>query len=204
MIMNYTARMEQIIDEGPQWRDRANRERFPLHRWGWDHWSTLGYVETRATDRDGWINWNHLTLSRRNWPMLWSARNPYEIPPAEDAADKYGLRLKGPNGAVETAFGHCEADALMDLKDHGFVEITMPPVSSTGQSYLRPDKHALSDPSPYEPVTGRVEWALMPWARFSLTERGWLVASRLREHLSVDKDYGRFTMPGELLEAAGS
>lgn len=202
--MHYSIRLEQVSDEGPQWRDRANRERFPLQRWGRDHWAILAYVETRATDQDGRIDWNHLTLSRRNWPMLWSARNPYETPPAQDAADQYGLLLKGADGSEENVFGHCEADALMDLVDHGLVVIAMPPVSSTGQSYLRPDGHALSDPSPYEPVTGRVEWALMPWARFSLTEQGWLVASRLRQHLSVDRDYGRFSLSGELMEAAGS
>lgn len=198
------AKLNEIVAGPMKWRDREGRQRSPHEHWGRDHWDLLAYVETRVTERQGQLDWNHLRLSRRNWPMLWAARNPWETPPPEDAADKYDLRLRAADGSIEVVKGHCEADALMDLVDQGLVVIEMPPVSSTGQSYLRPDGHALSDPSPYEPVTGRVEWALMPWARFSLTERGWLAASRLRQHLSVDKDYSRFSMPGELLEAAGS
>lgn len=191
--------------ERPQWRDREDREHISHERWGRDHWSLLAHVESRAVDDSGRIDWNQITLSRRNWPMLWAARNPWATQPVWDAADQFGLRLK-PIGHARISnilFGHCGADALMDLVDHGLVAIEMPPVSRTGQSYLRPDGIGLNEPLPHEPVTGTVERALMPWARFSLTDRGWDVASRLRRFKSGN-EYEQFSMPGELVDAAGS
>jgi hypothetical protein len=200
--MNHTAIPELIADGVPRWRDRIGRRRFPCEQWGLDHWSLLAYVEVRVTDHQGAIDWNMLTLSRRNWPELWAARNPYETAPAQDAADQYGLRVKSADGEDELVLGHCEADALMDLVDHGLVTITMPPVSATGQSYLRADGHALSHPSPYEPVTGLTEKLLMPWATFGLTERGWFVASQLRKHRGARRSPASFSMP-DGLEAVG-
>lgn len=177
-----TIMLDRIRSEAPQWRDRVGRTPIPMDRWGKDHWSLLLYVEDRAVNRHGLIDWNNLTLSQGHWPMLWAARNRWASASGEDAADKYGLRLRSPEGAIETVKGCCEGDALMDLVDAGLVAVTMPPLSSTGKSYLRPDGHALNDPSPDEPVTGRVEWALMPWARFGLTEQGWELAGAVRRH----------------------
>lgn len=180
--MKMTIALDKTRREAPQWRDRTGRTPIPRERWGTDHRSLLLYVESRVTEYQGRIDWNHLTLSRRNWPMLCAARNRYESVGSEDAADRYGLRLKAADGTVETAKGTCEGDALMDLVDAGLVEIEMPPISSTGRSYLRPDGHAMNMPSPAEPVTGHVEWLLMPWARFKLTNRGWELAGSLRRH----------------------
>jgi hypothetical protein len=198
--------LDEILSEAPQWRDRPNREPVPHEDWGKDHWALLLRVENHAVDDHGQIDWNRLTLSRRNWPMLWAARNPWETPPVEDAADQFGLRLKPRRhpDVPEVKKGHCEADALMDLVDHGLVAIEMPPISSSGLSYLRPDGNALNSPNPREPVTGWTEWALMPWARFSLTDRGWSVAAELRKHRGRRGAYAEFTMPGELLGTAGS
>lgn len=174
--------LDKIRSEAPQWRDRVGRTPIPMDRWSKDHWSLLVYVEGRVVNKHGLIDWNNLTLSQSHWPMLWAARNQWASPSSEDAADKYGLRLRSTEGAIETVKGCCEGDALMDLMDAGLVTVTMPPLSSTGKSYLRPDGHALNDPSPDEPVTGRVEWALMPWARFGLTEQGWELAAAVRRH----------------------
>lgn len=195
----------------PQWRDREGRERVSHERWGGDHWSLLARVEGRAVDHHGRIDWNTILVSRRNWPMLWAARNPWERQPPWDAADRYGLRLKpalpSHSRIANILPNHCGADALMDLVDHGLVAIEMPPLSETGRSYLRPDGIALNDPLPEDPLTGAVEWALMPWARFSLTEHGWDVASRLRRFKSRN-EYAQFSMPvtvpGELVKTSGS
>lgn len=186
--------LEEILTEAPEWRDRRNRKSIPMHRWGKDHWSLLAYVETRATSYCGQLDWNHLTLSRRNWPMLYAARKPYGSSFGEDAADLYGLRLKPLRhpGVFETVKGHCDADALMDLVEAGLVRIEMPPVSPTGRSYLRPDGHALNEPSPEGPVTGHLEWLLMPWARFRLTDPGWKVAGELRRFLADGGTVGAF------------
>lgn len=192
-----------ILSGPPTWQDRPDREHFPHQRWGHDHWFLFGHVETRVVEHCGQLDWNQIAVSRRNWPMLWAARNPWTTPPAEDAADQYGLRLKGKDGRIETVKGFCEADALMDLVDEGLVTVEMPPVSRTGLSYLRPDGHALNEPSPLDPVTGRTEWVLMRWARFCLTDRGWTVAADLRKHRGNRGEFVEFSMPGEL-QAAGS
>jgi hypothetical protein len=174
--------LDKIFSGAPQWRDRVGRTPISMDRWGRDHWSLLMYVESRVTDNHGRIDWSQLTLSRRSWPMLWAERNPYETVPSEDAADQYGLRLKASDGSPITLYGCCMGDALMDLVDAGLVTVEMPPVSPTGQSYLRPDGHALYDPSPADRLTGHVEGRLMPWARFGLTDRGWELAGAARRH----------------------
>lgn len=184
--------LDKILNEAPQWRDRPGRVSIPMERWSKDHWSLLLYVEDRAVNNHGWIDWNHLTLSKGNWPMLWAARNLWASTSGEDAADRYGLRLKSRAGDIEIVKGCCEGDALMDLMDAGLVTIEMPPVSSTGRSYLRPDGHALNDPTPDEPLTGRVEWALMPWARFGLTAEGWKLAGAVRRHKASGGTYATF------------
>ncbi|MFE0472413.1 hypothetical protein ACFW2V_12435 [Streptomyces sp. NPDC058947] len=185
--------LDRVLTGAPQWRDRPGRVVIPMDRWGEDHWGLLVHVESRVVDDHGHIDWNRLSLSRRNWPMLWAARNPYGTTVSKDAADEHGLRLKAPDGSCLTLFGCCEGDALMDLVEAGLVTIEMPQVSSTGQSYLRPDGHALNDPSPSEPVTGRVEWALMPWARFTLTDQGWTLAGAARRHRDNGGKYVSFT-----------
>lgn len=191
--------LEEVLTRAPEWRDRTGRTAIPMRRWGLDHWSLLLYVETRVTDCRGQLDWNHLTLSRRNWPMLHAARNPWESDSSEDAADAYGLRLRPLRhpGIFETMKGHCEADALMDLVEAGLVTIQMPPVSSTGNSYLRPDGHALDEPSPKGLITGHTEWLLMPWARFRLTEYGWTVAEKLRRFKADGGLVALFTAPQE-------
>lgn len=187
--MQALERLQKIIDAGPAWRDRGARKPVGPERWGRDHISVLVLIECRAVDNHGRIDWNHLTISRRNWPMLWMNRSA-TCRPAEDhadAADKYGLRLRPGTGVgaqkkAPVLLGHCEADAIMDLVDAGLVTITMPPVSQDGEHYLKPNGMVLADPVPAEFPTGRVEWDLMPWARFGLTDLGWTLAHRARRH----------------------
>jgi len=198
--MKVPSNIKEILAEGPKWQDREERMRITPDRWGKDHWSLLYFVETEVAEHKGKIDWRRVGLSARHWPMLWAARdNPrfagHEPTPGRytsmsgDAADKFGLRLKHVDGKPVTLYGHCEGDALMDLVDAGLVTIEMPPVSEDGESYLAsngrpiPDKEA---PVPADLCTGMVEWQMMPWARFRLTERGRLVANELREYRSED------------------
>ena len=178
---------EDIANDKPEWRERKDRERIASSRWGKDHWSLFAYVEIMVRTRNGLLDWDSVGISAKNWPMLYNAkkRPPFS---SGDQAEKYGLRLKG----GESLKGVCEADALMDLVDAGLVTITMPPLSSTGNSYLRPDGHALNDPSPRQPLTGLVEWMLMPWARFGLTETGWSVGVELAKHKSAGGTFASF------------
>lgn len=181
-----------VKNGAPQWFDRSTRKVIPVEQWGRSHWDLLIHVEGRAVDHHGGINWDLLTLSQRNWPMLYAARTPWESAPVRDAADQYGLVLRGPDGEEVSALGYCDGDALMDLVDAGLVTVAMPPVSPTGNSYLRPDDLPLSSPSPLEPVTGHVLWLLMPWARFGITSKGWELVGAVRRHKADGGSLGTF------------
>jgi hypothetical protein len=164
-------------------------------------------VDHRVVDAHGLLDWDRVQVSQRHWPMLWSARTltQYGIELSKDGA-QYGLRLRpDEDGRAEVLADHCEVDALMDLVDAGLVTLEMPRVSASGKSYLRPDGHALNDPAPDGLIpdlltghTGHVEWLLMPWAKFGLTERGWEVSAALRRHKGAGGKFAQFTMPEEV------
>lgn len=190
--------LKEILDEKPEWQDRADRQRIPSDLWAKDHWGTFAFLEVMVRTNHGQIDWDRVMISRRNWPSLYAAK---KRPPMStgDAADVYGLRVKIPGrpGEYDTVLGVCEADAIMDMVDADLVTISMPSVSSTGNSYLRPDGCALNEPSPHDLVTGFVEQQLMPWARFSLTDRGWKVGMELAKHKDRGGVFARFEMPEE-------
>jgi hypothetical protein len=187
--------LAELAAAAPEWRNREDREQIAPDRWGKDHWSLLAYVESVGVEYKGRIDWRRLTLSARNWPMLYAARDHGAALGrytgdfgSEDSADKYGLRLRRINGQPVTLYGHCEADALMDMVDAGLVTITMPGVSEDDKHFLKPNGRPLDgedDPRPGL-MTGLTEWQLMPWARFRLTDLGRAVANELRAHKSTD------------------
>lgn len=198
--MKSTRTLEEIIQEGPQWQDRPERERIGPERWGKTHWSLLGYVDGRVVESHGLLDWDRIGVSQRHWPMLWQARATvqYGLGVSKDAAE-YGIFLKpDEDGRAEVLADHCEVDALMDLRDAGLITLGMPRKSATGQSYLRPDGHALNDPTPHDLPTGHVEWLLMPWAKFGLTERGWDISAALRRHKGAGGKFAQFTIPEEV------
>lgn len=183
------ARIEESLPSGLMWHDREGRESFGPLDWGRDHLSMLLYIETRVVDGYGELSWDRLTLSARNWPMLYAARrNPY--PDGPDAAEKYGLRMKG-----HTADDHCEMDAVMDLVMHDLVTVTMPPLSRDGSRYLKPSGYGIADPPPVPSPGVAVERRLMRWARFGLTDYGWTVSHALRRHFSVAHEVTSFKIP---------
>jgi hypothetical protein len=165
------------VAAGPQWIDRADRETIPPHRWGVDHGGALAEVLYAVRQRKGHMDWTRIMLSQRNWPMLFAAKGKRAPADPADAADKFGLRLGLLSDGVRQ-LGYCQGDALMDFVMHDLVVITMPPLSEDGAHYLKPNGYPLREghPVPADLPTGRVEWELMPWATFSLTELGWKVA----------------------------
>ena len=191
----------EIAAQAPEWQNREGRTPVGMESWGKDHWSLLGYVETCTVDGSGRIEWERLTLSRRNWPMLWSARRDAHLIGSDtrDAADVYPLRLKRVNDQAVTHAGHCEGDALMDLVDAGLVTIEMPRVNSDGTHYLKPNGRPLAGEDAPRPgwTTGLTEWGLMPWARFALTASGRAIANQLRDHMATDgATWSNFTPEG--------
>jgi hypothetical protein len=194
--------LKEILEEKPEWQDRADRQRIPSGLWAKDHWGTFAFLEVMVRTNHGQIDWDRVMVSRRNWSTLYAAK---KRPPmgAGDSADEYGIRVKVPGrpGEYDKILGVCEVDAIMDMVDAGLVAISMPPISPTGNSYLRPDGCALNEPSPRDLVTGFVEQQLMPWARFSLTDRGWQVGMELAKHKDRGGVFARFEMPEGLEEA---
>jgi len=198
--MRFIRPVEEILADGPEWQDRPDREHIAPDRWGKSHWALLSLIDERVVRWHGLIDWDHVQVSRKHWPMIYAARRrtQYGFTESKDGAE-YGLRLKpdSENDRPVLLADHCEVDALMDLVDADLVTLQMPKVSASGQSYLRPDGHALSDPSPSDMITGHTEWLLMPWAKFGFTELGWTVAAALRRHKGDGGVYARFEMPME-------
>lgn len=195
--MRFVRPLEEILEDGPEWQDRPGRKHVAPDRWGKSHWALLGFVDDRVVRWHGLIDWDYVQVSQRHWPMLHAVRRTarYGLGPSRDGAE-YGLRLKPVDGDRPVLLeDHCEVDALMDLVDAGLVTLRMPQVSPSGQSYLRPDGHALNDPSPRGLLTGHTEWLLMPWAKFGFTDLGWRVAASLRRHKGDGGLYAKFEMP---------
>jgi hypothetical protein len=174
------------IDNSVEWRMRSGWTHITPDRWARDHWSLLAYVETREVDHHGLIDWKRITVSARNWPMLYALSG--FIANGQDAADKYGLRLKHGNGDVKQVLGLCEMDALMDLVEAGLVTITMPKADKDGDFFLKPNGRPLLGEDYEKPkfATGMAEWSLMKWAAFRLTPKGREVANRLRAHKATE------------------
>lgn len=174
--MNIEA-LHGVVAAGIEWQDREGRERISPDRWGRDHGQTLVEAAHAVRECKGLMDWTRLTLSKRHWPSLFAAKRYHAPTGPEDAADKYGLRLANKMKLM----GHCEGDALMDLRDAGLITITMPTVSESGDFYLKPNGYPLRGdfPVPQDLPTGYVEQQLMPWAKFGMTDLGWTVVHEL-------------------------
>lgn len=200
--MTYTTKTMAALrlDEAPAWQDRADRTPVPMVDWGKDHWRLLQHVEVRIMDYQSLIGWDHIQVSRRNWPMLYAARR-YGLDPSSDGAD-YGLRLRRAGGETRIHAGHCEVDALMDLVAEGVLTLQMPRRAKNGDYFCKPNGRKIPDsPSP-SLVTGAAEWALMPWARFSLTAKGRKLTSAFREYRQTVEG-ATFSGFSDYLEAKG-
>lgn len=175
----------QIGTELPEWQDRQARQRIGPKLWGRTHWSLFEQVGTTFAGRAGLVDWDRITVSAKHWPMLWAARSVLSSSAfGKDGAD-YGIQLKRADGQVNKLDGHCDVDVLMDLVDHGVVEMRMPYPNADHTYYVKPSGMPLRDramPRPSDPTTGHVEWLLMPFAKFTLTQRGFRILAELAEY----------------------
>ncbi|MFF7198311.1 hypothetical protein ACFZAM_31965 [Streptomyces sp. NPDC008079] len=186
--------------QAPEWQDRAGRTPIPLADWGRDHWSLLAVVEDCAVNGHGRLQWERLTLSYRHWPTLYAARGHISMDGSYDAKDRFPLRLKRLRGNAREMPGHCEGDALMDLRDHRLITVTMPPVDGSGRYYLRPDGRPLDGEDDPHPgcINAFTSLELMPYARFALTRLGRHYSNALRAHKATDgATWSNFIPPAE-------
>lgn len=189
----------RIGAEAPEWQDREGRTKVGPEYWGTDHWSLFRQVATEFAARGGKVNWDRLTVSRKNWPMLWAERSQMARGPFAYDGSEYGVRLKRINrialkgGSVtqHVLDDHCGVDALCDLVDHGVVERRMPTVSVSGEYYLNPAGNPMKGdgmPRPGDLTTGHVEWMLMPYAKFTLSQRGFRILAHLARFEAADEN----------------
>jgi hypothetical protein len=91
----------------------------PLERWGKDHYSLLAYVECRAVDDEGILDYRHMRVNENR-------HTPIGRPYMQDCkwCPDYGTRLK--NFFVPDAHDHLEwhddFDCLEDMEREGFVQ----------------------------------------------------------------------------------
>jgi hypothetical protein len=86
------------------------KERQDKKNWGKDHWSLLGYVETRCIDNDGKLGIAQMRCNEQRHPIFKSTPIKWE--------DSYSTIIK--EGTIK---GHDDWDCLQDLEDVGFIEI---------------------------------------------------------------------------------
>lgn len=147
-------------------------ERVGMTRWGADHWSTLGYLETRIVDHRGMINHDHMRCHGDRHPFMLVAKRRSGLLGGGDGR-AYPTRLR--NG--ETAERHDDYDCIDDMIAAGLVGVVMPPA---------PDATL---------VTGLVESELMTRATYYLTEAGQAVAGELRAFKGAGGTWRRFVPP---------
>lgn len=179
----------EIGAEAPEWQDRSGRTPVGPANWGSSHWLLFQTVGTAFAAKAGKVNWDYVTVSRRNWPMLWAGRGQMAQGSFASDGASYGLRLKRIGGNPVTLEDHCEADALCDLVDYGVVDRRMPYPNASGDFYTAPSGHPLKGdgmPRPADLTTGHVEWLLMPHAKFTLSQRGFRVLAYLAEFQAAD------------------
>lgn len=89
----------------------------PMAEWGRDHWSTLGYLETRCVDHGGAVSGLHMRTDVALHPNM----GPTEVVGFARQIDgaKYATRLRG--GAA-VAFPHDDWSCLDDAEASGLVE----------------------------------------------------------------------------------
>lgn len=94
--------------------------KIPMDEFGKDHWSLLGYVETRCVDHRGELDKRHLRVNERRHPA--HSVNPGGWRPS------HGTRLKGFFEPTTPALqrqlpAHDDIDCLDDLERAGLIRI---------------------------------------------------------------------------------
>lgn len=145
-------------------------DRVPMSKWGRDHWSTLGYLETRIVDHKGRISHDHMRCHAGRHPFMLRAKRRSNLLGGGDGS-AYPTRLRD----SETLPHHDDYDCIDDMIAAGLVTVTMPP----------PPAGVL--------VTGVVEAELMTRATYALTEQGLRISAELRAHKARGGSWATFT-----------
>jgi hypothetical protein len=201
----------------PAW-DLGTAEPVPMARWGKDHWTTFGYVETRWVGHRGMLDHDQMRCDRGRHPVFYAAKRRTSAFGSDADGAKYPTRLKtetpgadGRWGVVELA-GHDDYDCLNDAIGAGLIEVVMPGLRQPrGDLYLdawdrpvrMPDGDVLlgNCRPPQAPrgtlasaglVTGLTEMWLMTAASFRLTKKGQVIVSELRAHLAATRNSHQF------------
>lgn len=170
-----------------------NQEHVPVNRFGKDHWTTFGYIETRIVDYVGLLNLDHMRIDQGRHPMLATMRPRrlagFDLSFTATGDNQYPTRLKSEAPNSETGRftmvnldNHDDYDCVDDLVAAGLLEIEMPTikdgvfVNSNGGVCRDQDGKAIRA----DLVTGMMEQILMANAHFVLTPRGQAVASEYR------------------------
>jgi hypothetical protein len=171
---------------------RIGRMPVPVELWHKNHWSTLAYLEVCEVDCHGVVDWDHISVSERNWGGFYEARSAMAKGGfGKDAAD-YGLPVRTDPGKAMLYQDHCEVDAIMDMVDAGLVEIVTPPVE--GGFYLKPDGSRFAKAGSPDPADELDDMELLPYSAFRLTDEGHRIAGALRRHKVRGKAYAAFTL----------
>lgn len=172
----------------PEWRTTSEPPIDPT-RFGHDHFSMLGYIETRTVDYKGTLRHEHMRCHARRHPVMMSAKGS-GLGRADGSA--YPTQLRGGEEVRE----HDDYDCVDDLIAAGLLEVHMPEVGAEGfyvNAYGRPAT-VTGDVIRPGYVTGLNELQLCAHATFSLTERGRQVASDLRAHKAAGGNFSTFVL----------
>lgn len=163
-------------------------------RFGKDHWSTFAYLETRIVDHKGTIAHAQMRCHATRHPIMLAAKSGIMSASGADGSQYPTILAEGelPN--------HDDFDCIDDLIAAGLLEVHMPALAPYNDvmtfidaygSPIRDDEGMLADP---DFATGLTELWLCTYATFSLTERGWQVASQLRQHRARHGSFTGFRM----------
>lgn len=135
----------------------------PMNEFGKDHWSLLGYVETRCVDHRGELYKRHLRVNERRHPV-------HSVNPGKWRSS-HGTRLRSffeptTPGLHRQISAHDDIDCLDDLEHAGLIRI-----QSAANLIV------------------------------SLTERGLIIAAKLRSHKAGGGMFAGFVLPPEWLPA---
>ncbi len=174
----------------------------PITLFGKDHWSTFGYVETRAVDHRGTLNHDQMRCDRDRHPTLHAAK-PTRIFEHLPNGGPYPTRIKNrPDPNPDGTFGitnlvdHDDYDYLLDAVAAGLLTVTMPTADPVRGVFVDAyDRVIRADgaPVPADFVTGLTEKALAAYATWSLTDLGHTIAAQLRQHKANQGSWHTFT-----------
>src|ERR1017187_2088113 len=86
----------------------------PMEKFGKDHWSTFGYIETRITDYRGMLEHDHMRCNEIRHPLWAGAGTRAAFVGGMASGTEYPTRLKG----EETEPGHFSMENLCDHDDY--------------------------------------------------------------------------------------